>query len=155
MLVLIVDDEEDMLNVLRGLLTSKGYEVLSARNGAEALERMKQVKFDLIIADIYMPVMDGIKLHKAVRENPETAKMPFLFMSGYDDEYTAGAVRDARYEAFWKKASSVKELVQWVEYLSQPEGKRSKIRPGSVDTGPFVGDRPESAGTGGGGGRPS
>jgi CheY-like chemotaxis protein len=145
MLILIVDDEEGVTNVLRALLQMKGYDVLSARNGVEALERMKQAKFDMVICDIYMPVMDGIKLHKALRANPETATMPFLFISGYDDEYTAGAVRDARYEAFWKKASSVDQLLKWVEYLSQPEGKRSRIRPDGDDIGPFVGDRPESA----------
>jgi len=144
MLILVVDDEEGVVNVIRALLQMKGYDVLSARNGVEALERIKQMKFDLVICDIYMPVMDGIKLHKTLRANPETATLPFLFMSGYDDEYTAGAVRDARYEAFWRKASSVDQLVKWVEYLCQPEGKRSKIRPGVDDTGPFVGDRTES-----------
>ncbi len=144
MLILVVDDEEAMVNVLRAFLQTRGYDVLSARNGSEALERVKQIKIDLIISDIYMPVMDGIKLHKTLRENPATAKMPFLFISGYDDEYTAGAVRDARYEAFWKKADSVERLVQWVEYLLLPEGKRSKIRPDGVATAPFVGDRPES-----------
>ncbi len=144
MLVLVVDDDEAVVNVLRAFLQTKGYDILSARNGAEAIERIKQVKVDLIISDIYMPVMDGIKLHKSLRENPETAKMPFLFMSGYDDEYTAGAVRDARYEAFWKKADPVDRLVKWVEYLLLPEGKRSHVRPGGVMTAPFVGDRPES-----------
>jgi len=142
MVILIVDDEEGVLNVLRALLQMKGYDVLSARNGVEALERLKVMKFDLVISDIYMPVMDGIKLHKAIRSNPETATLPFLFISGYDDEYTAGAVRDARYEAFWKKATSVDQLVKWVEYLVQPEGKRSKVRPATDDIGPFVGDRP-------------
>jgi len=142
MLVLIVDDEEGMVNVLRALLQSKGYEVLSARNGSEALERIKQVKVDVVISDIYMPVMDGIRLHKALRERPETAKMPFIFISGYDDEYTAGAVRDARYEAFWKKVGPVDQLLKWVEYLLMPEGKRSKIRPDGVSTAPFVGDLP-------------
>jgi len=145
MLILVVDDEEGVVNVLRALLQMKGYEVLSARNGSDALERIKQAKFDMVISDIYMPVMDGIKLHKTLRENPETAKLPFLFISGYDDEYTAGAVRDARYEGFWKKAGSVDQLVNWVEYLLLPEGRRSKIRPDGVITGPFIGDRPESA----------
>ncbi len=144
MLLLIVDDDESVVSVLRAFLQTKGYDVLSARNGSEALERVKQVKVDLIISDIYMPVMDGIKLHTRLRENPETAKMPFLFISGYDDEYTAGAVRDARYEAFWRKSDNVDRLVKWVEYLLLPEGKRSKLRPGGVVTAPFVGDRPES-----------
>lgn len=144
MLLLIVDDDDAMVNVLRAFLQSKGYDVLSARNGSEGLQRVKQVKVDLVISDIYMPVMDGIKFHKALRENPDTAKMPFLFVSGYDDEYTAGAVRDARYEAFWKKGDSVDRLEKWVEYLLLPEGKRSNVRPGGVVTAPFIGDRPES-----------
>jgi len=143
MLVLLVDDEEAIVNLLRSLLKENGFEVLSAHNGQEALERFKQVQIDLVISDIYMPGMDGIKLHEALRARPEYAKLPFLFISGYDDAYTAGAVRDSRYDGFWRKTGDVSDLIRWVQYFSQPENKRSRIRPDGVLIPPFVEQRPD------------
>jgi CheY-like chemotaxis protein len=57
---------------------------------------------DLIISDIYMPVMDGFKLRNAVREMPGWVTLPFLFLSGYDDQYTLEAVKDPKIEGFRK-----------------------------------------------------
>ena len=144
MLILLVDDEEAIVNILRSLLQEKKHDVLSARNGQEALERMKRVKFDLVISDIYMPVMDGIKFHDALRTLPEYARVPFLFISGYDDKYTAGAVRDPRYEGFWEKGKSVDLLLSWVDYFALPEKKRPPRRPDGVLVPPFVDEHPEN-----------
>jgi CheY-like chemotaxis protein len=144
MLILLVDDEEAIVNILRSLLQEKKHDVLSARNGHEALERVKRVKFDLVISDIYMPVMDGIKFHDAVRALPEYAKVPFLFISGYDDKYTAGAVRDPRYEGFWEKGKSVDLLLSWVDYFALSEKKRPPRRPDGVLIPPFVDEHPEN-----------
>jgi CheY-like chemotaxis protein len=144
MLILLVDDEEAIVNILRSLLKEKGHDVLSARNGQEALGRLNQVKFDLVISDIYMPVMDGIKFHDAMRAMPENAKLPFLFISGYDDKYTAGAVRDPRYDGFWEKGKSVDLLMSWVDYFALPEKKRPPRRPDGVLVPPFVDEHPEN-----------
>jgi CheY-like chemotaxis protein len=129
MTVLVVDDEEDYKIILRTILMTKGWDVVMARNGAEALEKLKSFPVDLIISDIYMPVMDGRKLHRMIRSNPATEKMPFLFISGYDDSYTAGATEDPRREAFYRKGSPIGQLLKWAEWLSTPEHKRGKLRP--------------------------
>jgi CheY-like chemotaxis protein len=92
-----------------------------------------------------MPMMDGIKLHEAVRSDAKLKKVPFLFISGYDDKYTAGAVRDPRREAFWRKGDSVPVFLRWVEYLVQPEDKKSKLRPDGVERPPFVEPREENS----------
>jgi CheY-like chemotaxis protein len=138
MLALVVDDDEAIVNLLRDVLQAHGIDVISASNGRDALERLKLVRVDIILSDIYMPTMDGLKLHAAVREHADYAKLPFLFISGYDDKYTAGAVRDPRLEGFWKKGHSVEELLQWVEYLATPLEKRSRARPDGVMIPPFV-----------------
>ncbi len=122
--VLVVDDEPEYRQLVQTLLTSEGYEVVVAANGREALERLEEQPIDFVVSDIYMPIMDGIKLHRAVRANPRWEKLPFLFVSAYDDRHTSNNVRDARCDGFLKKARPVGELLDWVEYLMTPEEKR-------------------------------
>ncbi|HXF99315.1 MAG TPA: response regulator, partial [Bacteroidota bacterium] len=85
---------------------------------------------DIIVSDIYMPVMDGRKLHRAVREMPRYEKLPFLFVSGYSDEQTLTAVRDPRYDGFCRKGAPAKEFLEWITYLTTPEEKRDRFLPG-------------------------
>ncbi len=144
MLIMLVDDEDIVLNLLREVLQSRGYDVVSAHNGRDALERLKSVTVNLIVSDIYMPMMDGIRLHEEVRKDDKLKALPYLFISGYDDKYTAGAVRNPRIEAFWRKGDSVEMFVKWVEYLIQPEEKKSKLRPDGVEKPPFVEPREEN-----------
>lgn len=131
MTIILVDDEADFRLLMRSLLMSKGYDVMVAEHGVEALEKLKFSKVNLIISDIYMPVMDGLKFHKTVRSTPELAMTPFLFISGYDDQHTRNAVKDPRYDGFFRKGSPKQELIDWIEYLTTPEEKRPNQRPGS------------------------
>ena len=124
MTVLVVDDEPAYRMLLRELLMADGSEVLTAENGEEALRKLAVVQPDIVISDMYMPIMDGAKLHHAVREMPRYEKLPFLFVSGYEDEFTLGAVRDPRYDGFFKKGRPLPELMQWIKYLTTPEEKR-------------------------------
>jgi CheY-like chemotaxis protein len=146
MRIMIVDDEESVLMLLRELLQTRGYEVVTARNGREALDRLAHLSVDMVVSDIYMPMMDGIRLHENLRAEPRTARLPVLFISGYNDHYTAGAVRDPKREAFWGKGSSVDLFVKWVDYLVQPDEKKSKLRPDGTEVPPFVGGREENSG---------
>jgi CheY-like chemotaxis protein len=124
MTILIVDDEEAYRLILREILTDKGWDVLMACHGEEALQKLRATKVDLVVADIYMPVMDGIKLQRAIRETPALAGTPILFVSGADDEQTAGAVKDPRLEAFLRKSGPLEEMVKWIRYLTTREEKR-------------------------------
>jgi len=130
--ILVVDDEPEYRLIMRSVLMSEGNDVLLAENGEEALEKLKESKVDLVISDIYMPIMDGIRFHRTVRAMPEFEKLPFLFISAYDDQHTVDAVKDPRYEGFLRKARPVEELMEWVQYLSTPEEKRPKMPPGGL-----------------------
>ena len=79
--ILIVDDEDQNLYLLQVLLTSKGYELDSAKNGAEALEIAQKNKPDVIISDILMPVMDGFSFCHACKEDQSLKDIPFIFYS--------------------------------------------------------------------------
>lgn len=73
--ILVVDDAMFMRTKASRLLTSEGYQVVEAANGAEAIERFKAEKPDLVLMDITMPVLDGIRALKAIRSLDENAKV--------------------------------------------------------------------------------
>jgi DNA-binding response OmpR family regulator len=66
--VLVVDDEPDFIELLREFLTAKGYEVIAASNGEEALRKVKEDRPHLILLDVRMPKMNGLEVLKQVRE---------------------------------------------------------------------------------------
>ncbi|HUI09967.1 MAG TPA: response regulator [Bacteroidota bacterium] len=132
--ILLVDDELDYRLLIRTVLMSRGCDVVLAENGLEALEKARGATIDLVITDIYMPVMDGIKMSKALRAQPEFAKVPILYLSGYDDQHTLEAVKDPRYEGFLRKGAPLEELVLWLDYLTTPLEKRPKALPKGTQT---------------------
>jgi CheY-like chemotaxis protein len=129
MKILLVDDELDYRLLVRTVLISSGCEVILAENGQEALEKIKGLSPDLIITDIYMPVMDGLKLSRILRGMPGFETVPILYLSGYDDQHTRDAVKDPRYEGFLRKGAPLEELVQWIDYLTVPAANRPKSLP--------------------------
>lgn len=66
--ILVVDDEEEVLNTLKEFLTVKGYEVHTARDGLEAIEKMKEVRPHVVFLDIIMPGMGGIDALKEIKK---------------------------------------------------------------------------------------
>ena len=79
--LLVVDDIPDILKLLDATLKFKGYRVVTARNGQEALEAIQQEHPALVIADILMPKIDGFNLVHRLRLNPETRDIPVVFLS--------------------------------------------------------------------------
>ena len=79
--LLVVEDIPDILNLLYATLTFKGYRVVTAHNGQEALEAIALERPGLIITDILMPKMDGFSLVHRLRINPETRDIPVVFLS--------------------------------------------------------------------------
>jgi two-component system alkaline phosphatase synthesis response regulator PhoP len=79
--ILIVDDESDILFLLRMTLETAGYSVLEAENGAVAIEQMTQTRPDLIITDLMMPVMDGRELIGRIRSSPDLSTLPIILVS--------------------------------------------------------------------------
>ena len=79
--ILIIDDEENMLHMLKTLLSKEGYEVVTATNGTEGLERIETDSFDTILCDIRMPEMDGLSFLKAAKE--KNLDSTIIMMSAY------------------------------------------------------------------------
>ena len=83
--ILIVDDERDILELLKYNLEKEGYRVLTAHNGKEALRVVRQLP-DLVVLDVMMPELDGWEVCKAIRKDPATAKTPIVFLTARDSE---------------------------------------------------------------------
>jgi len=86
--ILIIDDEELITKSLLKLLSRKGYAAVIAKSGKEALEKIQDNEFDLVISDVRMPEMDGIETIKRIRnylEQNGKKQIPEVLISGYAD----------------------------------------------------------------------
>ena len=83
MTILVVDDDQSERGYYRRVLGWAGYEVVTAADGLEALNLLHHRDFDLIVADIKMPHLDGYELYRLAREDVRLAQIPFLFVTAY------------------------------------------------------------------------
>ena len=96
--ILVVDDRADKLLVLGSLLEPLGQHVVLAHSGEEALKKMLEVEFAVILMDVNMPTMDGLETASLIRGRRKTAHTPIIFITAYADEmhtargYSLGAV---------------------------------------------------------------
>lgn len=85
--ILVVDDNEAVQKVVRRAAEAAGFEVVQARDGAEGLRLASAERFDLILLDINMPIMDGRDVLRKLKQSPSTADVPVLIYSGRMDEF--------------------------------------------------------------------
>ncbi len=107
MKILIVDDIEENLYLLDALLKGSGYQVVAARDGVEALEKLKKDSIDMIVSDILMPKMDGFQLCRECKKDDSLKNIPFVF---YTATYT-----DKKDEDFALSLGAEKFIVKPVE----------------------------------------
>ncbi|MBU4346167.1 MAG: response regulator [Candidatus Omnitrophica bacterium] len=87
--ILVIDDEELIIKSLSRLLEKNGYEVFVAKNGQDAIIMTEEEDFDLILADIRMPGMNGVDTIQSIYEGLQSnnlKKIPIIFITGYADE---------------------------------------------------------------------
>lgn len=87
--ILIVDDELDVIKFLSYNFKKNGYEVEGAANGMEGIHKVKAFNPDVIIADIMMPVMDGIIMCRLLKNHELHKNIPLIFLSATQDDYQA------------------------------------------------------------------
>jgi CheY-like chemotaxis protein len=79
--VLVVDDQPPNVRLLQAILTPRGYDVLTASSGEEALATLEKDDMDLVLLDIVMPGMDGYEVCREIRERPGTAYLPVVMVT--------------------------------------------------------------------------
>ncbi len=125
MRILLVDDEEGFLNIMEGVLNEQGYEVVRAQDGKEAREALEGEKIDLIISDVFMPTLDGVRFHSFVREFTDAKDVPFIFISGYDDEHTRGLAADSPNDYFLGKTTPIEDIIALIDQVKRGKAKGS------------------------------
>jgi CheY-like chemotaxis protein len=112
-LILIIDDEFSVAEVVEAILTDAGYEVITASNGRQGLERAKQKRPDLVLLDFMMPIMGGPSTLTAFREEPGLHDVPFVVMSSLPESTVASAAH-GEYAAFLSKPFKIRDVVHTV-----------------------------------------
>ncbi len=93
--ILIVEDDPAMRVILKGTLQDSGLDIgniYEAENGKEGIERLEEFEVDLMLVDIYMPVMDGMEMLEYVRDHPEWKDIPAVVVSTENDEKRIDAI---------------------------------------------------------------
>ena len=86
MRILIVDDDSTTRKILTMYVRQKGFEVITAENGVDALEKLAREKVSLVMTDLNMPIMDGIELTRNLKANPDYADIPVMMVTTEADE---------------------------------------------------------------------
>jgi len=84
--ILVVDDEEDILELVRYNLAKEGYHVTGALTGEDALTKARSETFDLIVLDLMLPGIDGLEVAKRLKKNPKTEQIPIVMLSAKGEE---------------------------------------------------------------------
>jgi len=82
--IMVVDDEPDLLEVVKLILESDGYQVVTASSGQDALNRIEKDMPDLVLLDIIMPRMDGWEVFSRIKSNPKTTDIPVIMLTAKD-----------------------------------------------------------------------
>ena len=114
--ILVVDDDPELIGVLKTELAKAGFETLYAAEGEQGIELAKTEHPDLILADIVMPRMDGLQMIKKIKAAPETANTPIIILTNLSEVDPLGKAFDLGvHDYFVKSKSDPKELVQKIQ----------------------------------------
>lgn len=115
--ILLVDDEPDILEIVGYNLSSEGYKVIKAKNGAEGLKKAIKERPHLIILDVMMPVMDGIEACEQMRAIPELRHSIITFLTARGEDYSQMAGYDVGADDYITKPIKPKLLISKVNAL--------------------------------------
>lgn len=115
--ILIVEDEHDILQLVKHYLEKDGFRVSTAMTGIEALKKVKEDKPDLIVLDLMLPEMDGLEVCKRVRSAPDTAMLPIIMLTAKAEESDTIVGLELGADDYVTKPFSPKALVARVKAL--------------------------------------
>ncbi len=121
--VLVVDDEEPILELLRYNLGKAGYQVETAFNGVEALEVARRFVPDLVLLDIMMPEMDGVETCRRLREIPEVRHTFVIFLTARAEEYSEVAAFDVGADDYITKPIKPRALLSRINAVFRRDQK--------------------------------
>jgi CheY-like chemotaxis protein len=115
--ILVVDDDEKILRVIEALLIPHGYEVITARNGQEAITSMSVAKPNLVLMDIFMPEMDGYSALGKIKENDATKEVPVIMVSAVGQELNKQLAESLGAAGYITKPFKSAELLEAISHI--------------------------------------
>jgi DNA-binding response OmpR family regulator len=109
-IVLVADDDEDILELVSYRLERAGYEVVTASDGEQALERARERRPNLAVLDVMMPKLDGYEVTRQLRDDEETAAIPVILLTARVQDADIARGFDAGADDYVKKPFSPQEL---------------------------------------------
>ena len=119
MRILLVDDDEGFLNTLEEILRGKGHDVITAQDGKQAREALEGEKIDLILTDVYMPTLDGVRFHSFVRAFTDARDTPFIFISGHDDKHLRDLAAESPNDYFLRKPAPIEDVLALIDKVTR------------------------------------
>jgi len=138
--ILVVDDDPDIVEILRYNLSLGGYDVKSAINGKEAIKKAKIFIPEIILLDVMMPEMDGIETCTILKEIPSLSNTRIIFLSARNEDYTQLSAFDAGADDYISKPVKPKILLKKIASIFKRINK-SKNNKQSIDLGEIKIDR--------------
>lgn len=130
--ILLIDDEEDIIEMLKYLLTNEGYEVYTASNGLDGLNIAKKVTPDLIVIDVMMPEMDGVETCIKLREDDKLKKTVITFLTARAEDYSHIAGLEAGADDYIYKPIKPRLLVARIKTLLKRKPNQDSFEVASV-----------------------
>ncbi|MFN2645348.1 MAG: adenylate/guanylate cyclase domain-containing protein [Burkholderiales bacterium] len=126
--ILVVDDQRSNVQMMAGVLEARGYAVAMANDGAQALEQVRALPPDLVVADILMPNMDGYELCRRLRGAPETALLPIILVTSVDAQGERVKGLEAGADDFLAKPVNWEELFARVRSLLRVKALQDELK---------------------------
>lgn len=120
--ILVIDDEINMVGLVKGFLIEKGYRITYASSGNEGLDLVKKVKPNLILLDLLMPVMDGFEVLRNLKVNKDTRNIPVIILTSSASELNKQKCLMLGAVEYLEKSFSEDILVKEIEkHITQTE----------------------------------
>src|ERR1700741_1269466 len=140
--VLIADDEPDILEILKYNLSNEGYEVVTAKDGDEALEKARRTQPDLVVLDVMMPKKTGVEVCQLLRSQTMFKETLIMFLTAVNDEGTQIKGLETGADDYVSKPVSPKVFISRVNALfrrlNKTEAKALKIDHLTIDPERFL-----------------
>ena len=132
--VLVVDDDPDIVEILKYNLKNSGYSVKSAGNGVEAIKKAKKFIPDIILMDVMMPEMSGIEACQEIKNINQLSQVIIIFLSARSEDYTQISAYDAGADDYISKPVKPKILLKKISNIAKKINSEKKA-PWIIDLG--------------------
>jgi two-component system, cell cycle response regulator DivK len=122
--VLVTEDVTDARELFQVFLESEGFEVITATNGREAVERAQDLQPDVVVMDLSMPVMDGFSATRQLKTDERTRDIPIVALSGHVMSHHQNRAREAGADAVMPKPSPLNDVAAKIRTMLHPAKAR-------------------------------